>query len=55
MIDNPIKSVFDVGASVLTGVGMLTLHEWAGLLGICWWIYRFCDDFYGKWKRKKDK
>lgn len=55
MIDNPFKSVADLGAWALTGFGMLTLNQWAGLLGICWWAYRFGDDFYGKWKRSKNK
>lgn len=41
--------IADIGA-------LFTLNEWAAILAINWWIYRFADDFYNKWKnsRKSD-
>ncbi len=53
MLENPMKFAADLCAWAVTGFGMLTLNQWAGLLGICWWAYRFADEFYQKWQRSK--
>lgn len=55
MIDNPFKFAADLVNLALTGFASLTLNEWAAFLAICWWVYRFGDDFYAKWKRSKNK
>lgn len=55
MIDNPIKFAVDLFNLALTGFASLTMNELAALLAICWWVYRFADEFYGKWKRSKNK
>ncbi|EQB11269.1 hypothetical protein [Sphingobium lactosutens] len=53
MIDNPIKFAGDVVNGAMAFGAMFTLNEWAAILSICWWVYRFGDEFYQKRKRSK--
>ncbi|MEV5030978.1 hypothetical protein MRBLMC3_000132 [Sphingobium sp. LMC3-1-1.1] len=55
MIDNPVKFAIDIANAALSFGAALTLNEWAAILAICWWVYRFADDFYGKWKKGRHK
>lgn len=48
-----LKTVGDVVSALMAGAATLTLNEWAAILSITWWIYRFADDFYNKWKNSR--
>lgn len=58
MIDNPFdkaKLIGDILSGAIAVGSYFTLSEWAALVSISWYAYRYLDDFYGKWKRSRNK
>lgn len=64
MIDHP--SIIKIGGDIVGGITayllLLTLDQWTSIASITasvatttWFLYRFADDCYQKWKKNKDK